>query len=38
MLLVDYIYMFRLPNATILKVYSIKQYNKKLCVANQFKI
>ena len=30
--------MFRSPSATILRVYSIKEYNKKLCVANQYKI
>ena len=26
------------PSATILMVYSIKEYNKKLCVTNQYKI
>ena len=35
---IDHTYMFRSPSATILRVYSIKEYNKKLCVANLFKV
>jgi hypothetical protein len=35
MLFVDHTYIFWSPSATILRVYSIKEYNKKLCVANQ---
>jgi hypothetical protein len=30
-LFIDYTYMFRSPSATILRVYSITEYNKKLC-------
>ena len=38
MLFIDYTYVFRLFSATILKVCSIKKYNKKLCVTIQSKI
>ena len=38
LLFVDHIYMFLSPSATILRIYSIKEYNKKLYVANQSKI
>ena len=31
-------HMFRSPSATILRVYSIKEYNKKLYMANLSKI
>ena len=31
-LFIDHTYMFRSPSATILRVYSIKEYNKKLYV------
>ena len=37
-LFIDHAYMFRSPSATILRVYSIKEHNKKLCVANQSRI
>jgi hypothetical protein len=37
-LFIDHTCMFRSPSATILRVYSIKEYNKKLCVTNQSKI
>jgi hypothetical protein len=33
---IDHTYMFRSPSATILRACSIKEYNKKLCVANLF--
>jgi hypothetical protein len=38
MLFIDCTYMIQSPSATILKVYSIKEYNKNLCVANLSKI
>jgi hypothetical protein len=34
MLFIDHTYMFRSISATILRTYSYKEYNKKLCVAN----
>jgi hypothetical protein len=34
----DHTYMFRSPSATILRVYNIKEYNDKLCMANLPKI
>jgi hypothetical protein len=37
-LFINHTYMFRSPSETILRVYSIKEYNKKLCVVNQSKI
>jgi hypothetical protein len=33
-LFIDHTYMFPSPSATILRVYSIKECNKKLCVVN----
>jgi hypothetical protein len=38
MLSIDHTYMFWLPSVTILGVYSIIEYNKKLCVVNLTKI
>jgi hypothetical protein len=35
---INHSYMFRSPPATIFRVYSIKEYHKKLCVANLSKI
>jgi hypothetical protein len=35
---VEHTYMFRSPYATILRVRSIEDYNKQLCVANLSKI
>jgi hypothetical protein len=37
-LFIDHTYTFLSPYASILRVYSIKEYNKKLCVANLSKI
>jgi hypothetical protein len=37
-LFTDHTYMFQSPSATILRVYSIKEYNKKLCVVYLYKI
>jgi hypothetical protein len=34
-LFINHTYMFRSPSATILRMYSIKEYNKKLCVTIQ---
>jgi hypothetical protein len=33
-LFIDYTYMFRSPSTTIIRVYNIKKYNRKRCVAN----
>jgi hypothetical protein len=38
MLFINRAYTFRSPSATFLRVYNIKEYNKKLCVASQSKI
>jgi hypothetical protein len=38
MLFIDHTYMFQLPSMTIFRVYSIKEYNKNLCVVNLSKI
>jgi hypothetical protein len=35
MFFIDHNYMFRSPSATILRVYSITENNRKLCVAKQ---
>jgi hypothetical protein len=37
-LFINHTNMFPSPSATMVSVYSIKEYNKKLCVANLFKI
>ena len=37
-LFIDHTYMFQPPSATIIRVYSIKEYNNKTCVANLSKI
>jgi hypothetical protein len=34
-LFIDHAYIFRSPSATIFRVYNIKEYNKKVCVANR---